>query len=320
MAIQVDTIDIDGHERKKYSEEEKQNLKYKFIVTLHLLLIIYLSLHNLLIPLVINIARGSFLLTDVHFWFFIHLPLHYFLKKKFSLAPILFSAVGAGVIIRIIVELFLVSQFKSWGMLSIFISEIAGLIFVVAAFSVYRPLFKWQGVLVALIVIPLFSSLEVRSDWSKRPLVKEKEERVIDNSAGCQGSLVEFRTRSIQLDSLAQDVEIKDCGFSFKMAKSLGAFKVKNQRTSRVNIRLFKLHISDQVPRWRFARLYVLGPREELTLSAEDLSKERLYLLKSPEMKELGQTLIINQSRLHELPAGAFRLDSVSMQFTKESP
>lgn len=60
MAIQVDPISVEGHLRKQYSSEEQAELKYKFVVTLHFLLIIYLTLHNLLIPLSINLARRKF--------------------------------------------------------------------------------------------------------------------------------------------------------------------------------------------------------------------------------------------------------------------
>lgn len=301
---------IDLHEPATiaYSSEEKRKLKEDFLILLHTLLLIYLALHNLILPVIINLAHDQHLLTDIHFWFLFHLPVQWLLRKRLQLPEgvVLFLAFGS--MLRLGVELYLSTSWKGWGTLSLLLSELSSFIF----YFVYYPFchkrkYLWVSLL-ALLVTPSLSWLEIRSQKIISSSIVHKELGTkSEELLGCKGSTVGLEFPLTLAGGPRSSFKLIHCGFEEQLIRSHSHLAVTNSLAYPVNLRLYKLQVLHGKVKWKFVRLVRLKNQESWELS-EYVRKDVAYLLKSPERRKLGHAVIIPE-RTRDFPLGKGRLN-----------
>lgn len=284
------TIDLDAPEQRQYTGEEKSEIRFRFLITLHTLLLVYLSLHNFLIPFVGNWAKGISFFTDVHFWFLFHFPMNYLLRKKKTIWAGYFYFLVLGSLARVGTESLVVSQFKSWGIFSVYLSEISAAIFYFVIYPLVNNKKYLLFCLAGLLIAPALTAIEKRSSWSKADIDFSREKILRNYSKlGCQGSENQFTLPIIENIS-KENIHIVSCGFKQKEVFYHQDLKIINDVPEKTNLRLYRSSYHQGVIRWKFMKLIQLNPGDQYLLDLS--SKEMFYLLKSPEKVSLGHLVI----------------------------
>lgn len=285
-------IDINEPIRRKYSSEEEIIIKKKFLILVHSFLLLYLSLHNFLIPVVMNFFRGNPLIQDVHFWFLFHLPVHFSLRngKQISSSYNMFLILGS--LARFaFYHLFLFS--RSWSLVSVYLSEVSSLFF---CFLIWDKTSKDRWTLLSLIgfFVPFaLGFLEVHPEIKKDKLIFVKENKVKYTSYGCQGSLLNLNFNQTVLTEMRGHTSLTNCGFDKNLAKTNKNFEIRNSSKKDVNLRLYSLSKKNERYSWKFQKILRIPGQTKIQI-AKYLNESNLYLLKSPERKELGIHVLIN--------------------------
>jgi hypothetical protein len=288
-------VDLKEPVKASYSEEEAAELKHKFILLVHSLLLLYLALHNLIIPMGSNLLRGDQPFLDVHFWFLIHLPLHFWLRTGREVPQCFYLFLLVGSLSRLMIELMLMTSLKSWTIFSVVISEFSTLLFLYVGrvkFTCYRSLARSMGVVALGLLLPLsMSHLEARSNLGPRFFLKKEDPTLIAEKIGCQEGIVELALPQSHAN-FQHELEIKTCGFKENLVFISQNFILKNSFESTLNVRLFKLDPKGRRVRWKFVRLVQLAPREVWDLSPL-IKTDGLYLVKIPERRNLGFSVLV---------------------------
>lgn len=300
-------IDIQEPQRRAYTEEEKAELSARFILLLHTLLLVYLSVHNIFIPLVSNLLKGQVLLQDVHYWFLFQLPVQYWLRKGKGVPSGYFLFLIVGSITRITFETLTASTLKSWGITSIMISELSSFIF----YFVYWPRVesnKWLPlVLAGFVLTPLLSKMEIHGQSFGLPMiVRNVKVKLPDNGLGCQGTVgtVNF---PVGPGLATGQLSIKDCGLSDMILRYHGKFEVKSNLDKPINLRLYRLNVLHGRVSWRFVRLVQV--EKNSVWDVTPLLKDAVaYLIKSPERKKIGHTILLPATAT-DFPLGIGKLN-----------
>lgn len=295
-------IDIQEPKRRAYTQEEKEELSSRFILLLHTLLLVYLSIHNLFMPLLSNLIKGQDVLQDVHYWFLFQLPVQVWLRKGNRIPSGYFIFLLAGSIVRVAFETLTAPTLKSWGITSILISELSSFIF----YFVYWPRVeknKWPLlVLAGLVITPLLSKIEIHgqgfgiSNVSRQVKIKAPE-----TGLGCQGHVGSL-IFPLKQEPAVEQVLIKECGLSDMAVRYHGKFQVKNTLDKSINLRLYRLNVLYGRVSWRFVRLVQVeknGTWDVTPLLKGDVA----YLIKSPERRKIGHTVLVS-AIAREFPLG----------------
>lgn len=284
---------VAGPKRREYSEEEQRKLNYHFILLLHTLLLVYLLIHNLIIPVISNILREKHILESVHYWFLFQIPVQYWLRKH-KLIPIgylWFLIVGS--ILRIGLEPFFTSNIKTWSFFSMLLSEVASFVFYSVAFKfTQKKMWPWLP-LAALVIIPGLRVLEYEPHQTVFSQKKTVTKKVISSSFGCQGSHLELKLPLIHSGSVPA-LKVTSCGFEKNHISPDSNFIIKNTLKHSVNLRLYQLERTGDIIRWKFVRLVQVQPSGDWKVGPL-LQPTNMYLVKSPERKTLGSLILLPQ-------------------------
>ncbi len=310
-------IDIQEPVTPVYSFEEKENIKQKFILLLHTLLIVYLSIHNLLLPLLMNIIKNKPLMLDVHWWFLLQIPVQWFLRKGKVIPKgyLLFLIIGS--ILRLTLEVYTADNLKSWFILSVFISEISSGIF----YAVYFPLARKNAMmplaLLAFALIPTLKYFEHKTEAAISFKTKKVEHVQSDSaSLGCLGSNSQLDFPLKSKYKLLNSVAIADCGFTEKIISPSLDFTIVNTTSQILNLRLYKLQVLYGRVKWKFLRL-IQVKSSELWSPNKLISTDTIYLIKIPENRKLGH-LVLVPIGFEKFPIGkgSLHLDYDSLNWT----
>lgn len=289
-------VDLQEPKKHEYSEEEQVVLKEQFILLLHTLLVVYLVLHNFLIPLVSNILTDRNLLSDLHFWFLFQIPVQYLLRKKLTIPNWYYYFLLFGTFARLGMELQLAPTLKSWGIFSLLLSELSSIIF----YYLYFPFLKKKSPgllsLLAFVIVPIMSVVEVRSEKmmsSNTRIAPERDDKVL----GCKGSLNRITFPLEEFPHYPERVTIHPCGFSDSFLRIGQTFSVLNQSSHDINLRLYQLRVLHGKVSWKFVRLMQIPQKGTWDISEYLKGEKTALLLKSPERRKLGNLLIISKDR-----------------------
>jgi hypothetical protein len=301
-------IDIQEPQRAEYTPADKAELKEEFLVLLHTLLLVYLALHNLLIPLMANFLRGNALLTDVHFWFFLHFPLQWYLRRRESppLGYVQFLILGT--VTRLVFELYLASNLKSWHVLSVIVSEVSAGIFYFLYYPSLRSRKLMWSCLLGLFIPPALALIELRPEV--RPLVMPLARQKLagaDLDLGCKGSQLSLNYPLSARSPVIQKARITDCGFTHPLAAIGPDFAIHNTSGQQLNLRLYRLQVLHGKVRWKFMRLVQVGDGDIWDVGSL-LKDHALYVIKSPERRKLGALYLLPEHKL-DFPLGKGQLN-----------
>lgn len=281
-------VDLKEPARREYSTEESIEVSQSFLVLLFYFLAFYLSLHNLIIPLALNIFRGHELLLDVHFWFLFSFPLILWVKNKKTVPRSYLFFLCLGSLARLVLYS-TVLYVKSWTIASVYLTEFSLLIYCV---FVYQRSYKDKFLFLSLagLFVP-YGLSQIESHTKAKQVVFPEITQVVNlDSEGCQGSQVSvnFPYRA----QVSESVIIQDCGFAEHKAYINGEFKIRNHQNHLIHLRLFKLSHKEGKLYWKFVRMLKIDSRHEVSLN-EYLKKDSLFLLKAPERRSIGILLLI---------------------------
>ena len=289
-------IDLQEPVTMSYSEEESRELRGRFLITLHGFLLLYLSLHNFLLPATLNVLRGAPFFEDVHFWFLFQLPIQYFLRKE-KIIPqgyLLFLIVGS--LTRLTWELGHATELRSWPVLSVLLSEFSSLIFLSLTVSQFRNRQFLYIPPMALFIVPMLSTFELHSpDAYFTKFSTPTRLSTDDRALGCQGSAVTLEFPFVENYPEVTRLTLRECGFPTPVLRWSSALSLTHQQKAPLNLRLYELSALHGKVRWKFQRLLQLKPGELWDLSPL-LKADRIYLLKSPERRHLGLLVLIPTS------------------------
>lgn len=305
-------IDLGEPARKEYTDEEKKVLKQNFFVTLHSFLLVYLTLHNFLIPLMANFFKGHVFWDHMHFWFLVHIPVNIYLRRG-KLSRFVFFFLLFGSLTRLSLESYLTLKLASWGMLSIYLSEVSSLLF----FVFYYPEVGDQnnkivpGALSGILLAGLFSLAEIsiRPDYFQKADTKSDFTKLY----GCKGSTNKLHF-PLGTRPTSNSININECGFHEDEIYVKGRLEVKNKTGLPLNMRIYQLKWSGGRLSWKFIRLLQVSPTG--ILNVEEFAKfERPLLLKIPERKNLGHLLIVPEKSSEHFPPGELELTYNSLNW-----
>ena len=294
-------VDLQEPVRRSYSEKEKEEVSRNFLVLLHSFLILYLTLHNFLIPLMINALKGRDLLQDVHYWFLFQIPVHFWLRegKDVSFSYNLFLLLGS--VTRLFFYSFIMFT-KSWTTVSVYLSEVSTLIF---CFIIWKQTRKGKLAYFALagfLITPYLATIEKYPPDVKPKKVVKPVAVTNYGILGCKGS--EMRLDISGLESLPSSsaVVLKECGFSENLLKHNKNVEVFNDSSLDINLRLYELKRREGRFSWKFVRLLRVEKKHKILLN-EHLKKDSMYLMKSPERRKTGIIVLVPEKTVLE---GAF--------------
>ena len=307
-------IDLQEPRSIQYSEQDKVILKDQFILLLHTLLLVYLGLHNLLIPLVSNILKSQPLMSDVHFWFLFQLPVQGMLRKKMPISTWYLYFLILGSISRLGIELYLATNLKSWSILSVLISELSSGIF----YFLYFPSLKIKKfsliAISGLFIAPSLSTLEIRSSNQLLTPLKLVHEQSVQH-LGCQGS-VNNLVYPLHTGTVQEALSITSCGFEKNLIFVNKDFNLINQTNVAINLRLYKLQVLHGRVKWKFVRLVQLESHRIWNVS-QYIKTDTAYLIKSPERRKIGHVVIVPElSREFPLGPGTLGLTFDTLNWT----
>lgn len=282
-------IDLSEPTKKPLSKLEAQLIRQKFLILLHSLLLFYLLLHNLIIPLVVNLFKGQTLLADVHFWFIFQIPVHLWLRKgkNLSLSYGMFLIFGS--FARMIFCTMVYG--KSWGLVSVYLSELSSLVFISI---IWQELARDRFVLLSFsgfLLTPFLAWIEISSPEKNINLRSAHTVEADYYKMGCQGSKVEV-SQDLLNSGLSSRANILSCGMERNRLVFDSNVEISNQTSHSYNLRLYELKKGDKRFSWKFLRIIRINDHESVALTSF-LKKPSMYLLKSPEHRELGMLVII---------------------------
>lgn len=281
-------VDLKEPARREYSTEESIEVSQSFLLLLFYFLAFYLLLHNLLIPLVLNVFRGQDLLLDVHYWFLFSFPLVLWVKNKKAVPRSFIFFLCLGSFARLILYSTLL-YVKSWTIVSVYLSEFSLLIYCVL---VYQKSYNDKFLILSFagLCIPYGLTYVESHSLARKVVFPEISQEMNLTNEGCEGSHVTltFPAKGIVSDS----VVIRECGFAGNTAFINRSFKIQNQQKHLIHLRLFKLSHKEGKLYWKFVRMLKIDPRHEVSLD-QYLKKDSLFLLKAPERRNLGILLLV---------------------------
>lgn len=283
-------IDLHEPEKKIYTPLEEAEVTRTFLVMVHLLLMLYLSLHNVLIPFCLNLLRERGISQDIHLWFLFQLPLGYWLRRKKMIPQsyvlfLIFGSLGR----LVFYNLFLFS--KSWSLVSVYLSELSSLIF---CFLIWSRSFGdkfWALSILGLLVPVGVAQWETHPVESKGVAVQSQKTGPDYRTMGCEGSEVLLQMPAHELNE-ASSVSLINCGFEHNLLRLRGDFMITQKLSKGINLRLYQLIHREGRYSWKFVRMKRLEKSETWVL--HPLLKDRqVYLLKAPENRQLGMTVLL---------------------------
>jgi hypothetical protein len=295
-----EVIDIQEPEKKLYTKEAQASVQKEFYLLVHVILIFYLLLHNILIPVVTNLFRSQSLYLDTHYWFLFHLPLQFWLRKDKPIHVNYLFFLMAGSLSRLFYHTW-EAEGRSWFLFSVFLSEVSSLIFCSIIWKKQQGKIRSYGIMLGILIPLLLTKVEKHGQiWIPEKIVKT-EVTYSDSQLGCRGGEVNISFPISYLTPASDELAIENCGLSEQMIFFNKDFKLKNKTTSTINIRLYELK-ADVRKRysWRFVRINRLQQGDEWKL-ADIMKSDRIYLLKSPERRNLGLTILL-PSNLSSIP------------------
>lgn len=284
-------ITIEEPQRREYTEEESRLIKHKFITLLYILLIVYLTLHQFLIPLVSNLFKGRHFATDIHWFFMIHFYGYYQLKKKLEMSRGFYAFLWLITILQII---FGVLTMGKWGLFSLALTQVSTLLFLYFVVPFVSNTYQVKSIvshlLVGGIVFAGLQVIEIKSSESLRVTERKIVMHHEDFNISFPGTFPLKNELSVW--------SLGNQGLHFK-----DYFKIVNDKDVVIDIRLYELKIKSERVRWKYKRLAQLKAHESWDLPLEN---DTIYLVKSPERKDLEVLILIPQN--YKFPLGSGRL------------
>lgn len=296
-------ISIEEPTRREYSEEESRLLKHKFITFLYVLLIVYLTLHQFLIPFVSNIFKGNNLASDIHWFFIIHFFGYYQLKKTKKMSFGFYCLLWVITIAQCTVGFL---TFGKWGLFSLAITQTSTVIFLYFVWPFVSHLKETKTILahvvVGLIIFTGLNFVEIHSPEMKRSTERRLILHQEDFAINLPG---QFPTnRELSVWKLSNQVIEFD-----------REFKIVNDKDSIIDIRLYELKIKSNRVGWKYKRLSQLKPGEAWNLP---LQNDHIYLIKSPERRDLKVLLLIPKGYQFPLGKGVLSVGFNSLEWRGE--
>lgn len=280
-------ITVEEPKAREYTEEESFILKHKFITLLYTLLIVYLTLHQFLIPLVNNIFKGLPLVSDIHWYFLIHFYGHYKLKTEKELPYEFYIFVW---LITILQTGFGFFSLGKWGLFSLAITQVSTIIFLYFSWPYVSKTIKAKSLLIHLMAgALLFAGIKAVEVQSVQVRPKSQREVILHQ----EDFSVTF-PNSFPLKRKLSVWNLENSVFNFN-----NDFRVINDKDVTIDIRLYKLQVKSERLRWKYMRLAQLKGSEVWDLPLE---KDAIYLVKSPERKDLKVLILVPQN--YEFPLG----------------
>lgn len=281
-------VDLKEPMRREYSTEESVEVSQSFLTLLFYFLSFYLSLHNVIIPLLLNIFRGNDLLLDVHFWFLFSLPLIYWIKKRLPIPRSYLFFLLSGSLSRIVIYT-TVMYVKSWTVASVYLTEFSLIISCVFAYQKsYKDRFIFSGF--AGLLVPYYLSQVEFHSVARKVIFPVVTKEINLSKEGCAGSKVDITFPHQK--PVSSFLSIGECGFKNNNAVIDGSFRIFNEQEHLIHLRIFKLTHKEGKLFWKFVRLVKVEPRHELVLN-DYLNKDSIFLLKAPERRNLGILILI---------------------------
>ncbi|MFP5384746.1 MAG: hypothetical protein ACLGHN_01615 [Bacteriovoracia bacterium] len=297
-------VDLNEPVRRSYSETEKEEVSRNFLILLHSFLLLYLALHNLLIPLLINALKGRDLLQDVHYWFLFQIPVHLWLRERrqISFSYNFFLLIGS--FARLIFYSFFMFT-RSWTMVSVYLSEVSALIF---CFIIWSQTRKDKFVYLAflgLFVTPYLATIEKYPPEVKPEKVMRKGPVENYGELGCKGSELKINMTGVVHLPYSSVAVLKECGFAENLLRYNDSVDLFNDSSIDINLRLYELKRREGRFSWKFVRLLRVEKNQRISLK-DNLKKDSMYLLKSPERRKTGITVLIPATTVLK---GTFKLN-----------
>ncbi len=307
-------ISYEDPPRVPWGPAENQRQSEEFLWVLHGFLLLYLALHNFVIPVGVNLYRGNPLLEDAHFWFLAQFPLALALRRRSAHADVLMTMVALGSGLRLVWETWtLAPAGPTWGLFSIWLSEGSSAILYAYYFTRHGrvPKFGWRWSWIPLLALAL-TQVEERGELFRRPLdfVRTVKRDLTWADMGCRGSRIVW-------NGLAESApgDIQSCGFSRPMA-DLGAPLVNGSRAT-VQVRVARLRLHGGELKRDFVRLLILRPGQSARLPG---GEGDLLVLSSIQQKWLGIQLRVGSQAGARFPRGLYRIDPYESEFLAETP
>lgn len=284
-------VDLNEPVKKLYSEREESEITKSFLVLVHSFLIFYLSVHNFILPLILNLLKNRDLTQDMHFWFLFHFPVQYWLRKgkPLSFSYNLFLLLGS--LSRLIFyNTFLFS--RSWTLVSVYLSEISSLIFCIVIWNFGRKDKLIILSFIGLLVPPLLAQFEMHPVEFKTLNTVQNIKSENYEHFGCRGSELTLSRENLPNVPFSETLQIMDCGFEVNTQRIGSHYTLLNSGPWDLNIRLYELIKRNGRFTWKFVRIMRLERNSSIELSPY-LKHSTPYLLKSPERRKLGITVLI---------------------------
>ena len=292
-------IEVEEPKRTKFTIEEEKILKDKFVRFIHFLLLIYLFVHYVILPFVINIQRDDNFLANIDLWFLAHLFFHLVLIRKKDLTNFAFILVSSGCLFRLLWEGTDYRNYSSWILFSFLVTQISSVVFIFIYSSIVPNIKMSKSKWVLAIMIGAISSFvlfELK--------VKPQEKIVIDNlkevvdyqnlkDLGCLGSeiVLKYPIADLQYREAQKNIRILDCGFERSRLFINRSLTIQSSLPL-VNVRVYRLKKNNSRMSWQFVRLVQLAKNKSVDISPY-LDKGDLFLLRVPERKGLGHVVLI---------------------------
>lgn len=277
-----------NHDQPLLSNEKHSQVEQDlFRKTLIYFLLLYLSLHNLIIPVFVNIYKEKYLLNDVHFWFLFVFFIKWIENKKLRETFILIGILGS--CLRILVESYQAIDLKfSWGLFSIYLSEGATFLYYFYCYKEkWVPFIQWKYL--PLCFLPLFfMKIEVKGDlFNQQSFVRKIQEKdQLWLTYGCKGSVVDYKGP----EELKDQSQIEGCGFKENKVFFDENYSIHNHTNKIVHVRLHEIIFLEKNINDLFKSLIILKPNESKKLALE---QNKFYLYKSIQQKKIGIQLLI---------------------------
>lgn len=293
-------ISLEEPQKRTLSKEESFALRLKFIDFLYVLLFVYLTLHQFLIPFIRNILKDQVFYYDISWSFLIHLYGMWELKKYKRFSWFFYSFLGGLTLFQIIEG---GMYFNRWPLFTLILTKGCTLIFLYFAYPFVEKKNSFLKTISALslaVLMGFFFHL-LRVDAPVKPRISERS--VMMHEEDYQVNL----PGSFKLLSEISVWELKDQVRNFE-----GEVKIINDRNHVIDIRLYELKIDEHRVKWKYKRLAQLRMGEHWILP---LSNDAIYLVKSPERKDLKTLMLIPRNYKFPLGKGILSVGFHSIQW-----
>lgn len=322
-------VDIQEPQRRQMSDTEKLKQAEYFLMLLHRFLIFYLSLHNLIIPVILNSYKNHPLLSDIHYWFFYQFILYYALhvRKCESLSAKLVFVGLIGTIARVAIETVISRQYGgvSWGIFSIYLSEVSCFIFYFYYFAKkgISPIKKEGSFLTITLVIAitalqfLFSQIEVRGALNNKETFTWSIESTKDwTQYGCKGSIANFKLAAKNTLPIVEQISIQKCGFE-KLVHSISSqgVELSNDSKKTIYMSLYSMKKHGDGYKWVAKHLFILKAQEKIKIDAHYFLDHPISVLKSNQQQELGIQVLLNHAIADRSHFGNYQVTPSTIKF-----